>query len=124
LVGPQITFLADINGTLTPGVPTSLRITYLESGRAPEIQNLQIPAFGTIPPAIYPTVYLHFSWRDLSRVNAQLTLEILEASTPTLSNTYTFRVVQPVPRTGSSSIVNYGLIGVGKSETQIWWKTD
>jgi len=112
LVGPQITFLADINGTLTPGVPTSLRITYLESGRAPEIQNLQIPAFGTIPPPFIQLFTFTSPGATFQGVNAQLTLEILEASTPTLSNTYTFRVVQPVPEPAAVALFITGLIGV------------
>ena len=78
LTGPEITFLADITGTVTPGVPTFLRVTYLESGNAPNVQNFQIPAFGTIPPPFTQLFTFSSPGANFQGVDAQLTLEILE----------------------------------------------
>ena len=112
LTGPEITFLADITGTVTPGVPTFLRVTYLESGNAPNVQNFQIPAFGTIPPPFTQLFTFSSPGANFQGVDAQLTLEILETGIPTLSNTYAFRVVQPVPEPTTVALFITGLIGV------------
>ncbi len=50
LMGPRVSFLVDITGTLPRGVTNILSITYSEEGSVPETQTFSIPAFGTIPP--------------------------------------------------------------------------
>ena len=89
-----------------------MRVTYLESGRAPEIQNLQIPAFGTIPPPFTQLFSFTSPGATFQGIDARLTLDILEAGVPTLSRAYTFSVVQPVPEPTAVALFITGLIGV------------
>jgi hypothetical protein len=49
-MGPRISFLVDITGTLPAGITNILSITYREEGSVPVTQTFSIPAFGTIPP--------------------------------------------------------------------------
>jgi hypothetical protein len=112
LIGPEITFLADITGTLVPGVATSLRVTYLETGQLPAIQNFQIPAFGTIPPPFTQLFTVTSTGATFQGVNSQLRLEIIESGVSTLSQTYTFNVVTPVPEPTTLILLGTGIIGL------------
>src|SRR5258708_3883966 len=44
LIGPQVSFLVDITGTLAVGEAHTLLITYSEFGSSPVSQTFQIPA--------------------------------------------------------------------------------
>src|SRR5215510_2507721 len=79
LVGPQISFLVDIKGDLTPGVNTLL-VTYQEVGSAPIVQTLQIPAFGVVPPPYTQLFTITSPKASLAGVGAILTLDIVNAT--------------------------------------------
>src|SRR5712691_5771033 len=50
LLGPQISFLVDITGSLPAGVTNTLLVSYSEAGGIPIVQSFDIPIFGTIQP--------------------------------------------------------------------------
>jgi hypothetical protein len=111
LVGPEITFLADITGSVNPGVDSFLRITYEEPGSALIIQEFQIPAFGTIPPPFTQLFTMTSPGATYQGIAALLTLQIFEGAKSTQSETYSFNVVRPVPEPATLFLFGSGLAG-------------
>ena len=81
LIGPRISFLVDIAGTLPPGVTNILSITYSEEGSAPVKQTFSIPAFGNIFPPFTQFFTFTSPGANYLGVAATLTVAIL-GSTP------------------------------------------
>jgi len=109
LIGPQLSFLVDISGTLSPGNNTLLKVTYIEAGSSPIVQSFQIPAFGTIPPPFTQLFTVTSAGASFQGVPALLTVEILEGSISTTSRTYAINVVQPIPEPNALLLFGTGL---------------
>lgn len=77
LLGPQLSFLVDITGSLPPGVIDTLQITYTESGSAAVVQSFQIPAFGTVPPPFTQLFTINSPGANYQGIFATLTIDIL-----------------------------------------------
>jgi hypothetical protein len=130
LLGPQISFLVDITGSLPPGSTNSLLITYLEAGRSPVTQIYQIPAFGSIQPPFTQLYTIMSPGASYQGVLASLTIDIFGSSPDFLipggpnvghtvnSYTYTFNVAQPVPEPVSLVLFGTGVLGVWRKAFQ------
>ena len=124
LVGPQISFLVDITGTLPPGSTNTLVITYLEAGGTPLTQMFQIPAFGSIQPPFTQLFTITSPGASYQGAMASLTIDIIGSSPDFLipggpdagravnSYTYTFNVARPVPEPVSLVLFGTGVLGV------------
>lgn len=121
VLGPQISFLVDITGTLPAGVTNTLLITYIEAGGTPITQTFLIPAFGTIQPPFTQLFTITSSSASFQGVMATLTIDIVGSSPdfvipggPNAGNsvdsyTYTFNVATPVPEPNSLVLLGVGL---------------
>jgi hypothetical protein len=124
LLGPQVSFLVDITGTLPPGVTNTLMITYTEAGSAPITQIFQIPLFGNVPPPFTLLFTVNSPGATSQGVLATLTVDILGSSPDFIipggpnagqrvdSYTYSFIVARPVPEPATVLIFAAGLLGV------------
>lgn len=120
LVGPQISFLVDIQGTLPPGGTSLLQITYTEAGSAPIVQTFTIPAFDTVPPPYTQLFTINSPGATAQGTPATLTISII--SPPNFSinggtgqfvtHTYTFNVAQPVPEPTTMVLLGTGVVGL------------
>ena len=124
LLGPQITFRVDINGTLPPGVTDTLVVTYNEQGSAPITQSFGIP-FGNVSPPLSFLVTFVSPSASFQGVPATLTLSLVNSNPdfviPSGQNagghvdgfTYSFNVAQPVPEPVSFLLLGSSLVAVG-----------
>ena len=124
LLGPQISFLVDINGSLLPGVTNTLSITYVEAGGLLITQTFQIPAFGTIQPPFTQLFTFTSPGAGYQAAMASLTIDIIGSSPDFVipagpnagqsvdSYTYTFNVAQPLPEPATLALFGAGVLGV------------
>lgn len=134
LIGPQISFLVDIQGSLPPGITNLLQITYNEAGSAPIVQTFTIPAFGVVPPPYTQLFTINSPGATVQGTPASLTITII--SPPGFSilpnggefvtHTYTFNVAQPVPEPATMVLFGSGVVALlarrrrkGKSGSQL-----
>jgi len=123
-LGPRISFLVDITGSLPPGVTNTILITYAEAGSAPITQTFQIPAFGTIQPPFTQLFTFDSPGADSRATNVKLTIDIIGSSPDFTipsgpragqsinSYTYTFKVTKPVPEPVSLILFGTGMVGM------------
>ena len=120
LLGTTLTFSVDISGTLAPGGSDTLRITYLELGGSPVVQEFQIPLFGTVNPPFTLIFSFVSPGSNPLGVPATLTLDLLNSSPDFLipggqmvnSYTYSFNV-QPVPEPATMLALASGFLALG-----------
>ena len=108
LFGPQLTFLVDIAGDLPPGGSSLLQITYTEAGSAPIVLTFPIPLFQSVPPPYTQLFTITSPGATIAGTLATLTISIPGNS----SQTYTFRVAQPVPEPASLTLLGTGMLGI------------
>ena len=113
LLGPQVTFLVDVSGTLPPGGSDILRITYTEAGSLPQVQQFAIPVFGTGQPPFSLMFSINSPGATFQGISGALTIDLLSSSPDFVipagpnagqsvnSHTYNFKVAQPVPEPAS-----------------------
>ena len=108
LFGPQISFLVDITGTLTPGSSTVLHISYTE-GLGPAIeQTFPIPLFAGVEPPYTQLFTIIFPGATYAGTPVTLTISIPGGN----SQTFTFLVAEPVPEPASIILLSLGGLGL------------
>ncbi len=120
IIGPRISFLVDITGSLPAGTSSILQITYTEAGSAPIVQTFTIPAFGSVPPPYSQLFTINSPGANGQGVPATLTISIINAPGLSVSpgaghfvtHTYTFNVAQPVPEPATLGLLGSGVIGL------------
>lgn len=124
LLGTNLTFSVDINGTLASGAIDTLRITYQELGGSPVVQEFQIPLFGTVNPPFTLIFSFVSPGSNPLGVPATLTVDLLNSAPDFLvpggllqgqtvdSFTYSFNV-QPVPEPATMLALASGFVALG-----------
>ena len=115
LFGPQISFLVDISGTLTPGSSTILQITYTEGVGPALVQTFPIPLFEGIPPPYTQLFTINSPGATFAGTPATLTISIPESG----SQTFTFLVAEPVPEPASIILLSLGGAWLVVKDTEI-----
>ena len=125
LYGSNLTFTADITGTLPVGGVDTLRITFTQLGSTPIVQDFEIPAFGTIQPPFTVVFSVIAPQINLQGVPATLTLDLLNSSPDFVhpeganqgqsvnSYTFSFNVAQPVPEPATLFGLSTALTALG-----------
>ena len=129
LLGPNISFLVNISGTLPASGIDTLQITFTEAGMAPVVQTFNVPIFPGVPlpySQIFSVTFLNATTLGTA---ATLRVDILGSSPDFVipsgpqtnqvidSYTYTFDGAQPVPEPASIFLLFTGLtsvVAVGK----------
>jgi hypothetical protein len=107
LLGSQITFLVDINGTLAPGDSTVLEITHTVGG-VPNIQTFPIPLFAGVPPPYTQVFSITIPNPSFAGTPVTLTVSIPGGG----SQTFSFLVADPVPEPASIMLLSLGSVGL------------
>jgi hypothetical protein len=125
IVGPQLSFSVDIAGVLPAGASDTLRITYNELGSPANIQDFQIPIFGTVQPPFTLFFSVLSPGANLQGIPATLTVDLLNSAPDFVipsgpnqgqavdSYTYAFNVARPVPEPATLLALVSGLAALG-----------
>lgn len=108
LFGPQISFLVDITGTITPGSDPVLQISYTEGLSPAIVQTFPIPLFAGIEPPYTQLFTITSPGATFAGTPATLTISISGAN----SQTFTFLVAEPIPEPASIILLSLGGLGL------------